>query len=222
VNGRRGDYESDPRSQYDIPPKSNANFAWVQHMIYHLNLTGRAGFILSNGSMSTNTNSEGAIRRKLIEADLIECMVALPPQLFSNTQIPVCLWFINRRKPAQRHGQTLFIDARGMGQMVNRTLRELTDDEMTRITSAHHAWRTGEGEYADAAGFCKSATLGEISGHGFVLTPGRYVGAADVEDDGEPFAEKMATLTAQLRDQFAESARLEGIIKENLARLGYD
>ena len=191
-------------------------------MIYHLNLTGRAGFILSNGSMSTNTNSEGAIRRKLIEADLIECMVALPPQLFSNTQIPVCLWFINRRKPAQRHGQTLFIDARGMGQMVNRTLRELTDDEMTRITSAYHAWRTGEGEYADAAGFCKSATLGEISGHGFVLTPGRYVGAADVEDDGEPFAEKMATLTAQLRDQFAESARLEGIIKENLARLGYD
>jgi len=217
-----GDYESDPRWQYDVPPKGNANFAWVQHMIYHLNLTGRAGFILSNGSMSTNTNSEGAIRRKLIEADLVGCMVALPPQLFSNTQIPVCLWFINRRKPAQRHGQTLFIDARSMGQMVNRTLRELTDDEMTRITSAYHAWRTGEGEYADAAGFCKSAMLDEISGHGFVLTPGRYVGAADVEDDGEPFAEKMATLTAQLRDQFAESARLEGIIKENLARLGYD
>jgi type I restriction enzyme M protein len=217
-----GDYETDPRWAYDVPPTGNANFAWVQHMIYHLNASGRAGFVLSNGSMSTNTNSEGAIRRKLIEADLIECMVALPPQLFSNTQIPVCLWFIARRKPAHRTGQTLFIDARAMGQMESRTLRALTDDEMGRITTAFHQWRAADGVYADEAGFCKSAALDDIREHGYVLTPGRYVGAAAVDDDGEPFPEVMARLTEQLRDQFTESARLEAVIRENLARLGYE
>jgi type I restriction enzyme M protein len=217
-----GDYDTDPRWQYGVPPTGNANFAWVQHIIHHLSVNGRAGFVLSNGSMSTNTTNEGNIRRNLIEADLIECMVALPPQLFSNTQIPVCLWFIARRKPAHRAGQTLFIDARAMGEMVNRTLRQLTDDEMKRITETYHQWRAAGGAYADEAGFCKSATLDDIREHDYVLTPGRYVGAAAVEDDGEPFPEVMARLTEQLREQFAESARLEAVIRQNLARLGYD
>jgi type I restriction enzyme M protein len=212
----------DPRWQYGIPPAGNANYAWVQHMIYHLSTHGRAGFVLSNGSMSTNTSSEGDIRRAIIEADLVDCMVALPPQLFFNTQIPACLWFINRRKPAHRQRQTLFIDARHMGTLINRTLRELSDDEIARITAAYHDWRTGDGDYADVPGFCKSATTDEIAGHGYVLTPGRYVGAADVADDGdEPFEEKMARLTATLTEQFAESARLEQVIRENFARLGY-
>jgi len=141
--------------------------------------------------------------------------------LFTNTQIPACLWFINQRKPEHRRGQTLFIDARQMGTLVNRTLRTLTNEEMAQIAATYHNWRTGEGEYADVPGFCKSAPLDEIAGHGFVLTPGRYVGAADVDDDGEPFAEKMERLTATLRDQFAESARLEQVISDNLRRLGY-
>ncbi len=226
----------DPRWRYGLPPAGNANYAWVQHIIYHLAVTGRAGFVLSNGSMSTNTATEGAIRRALVEADLIDCMVALPPQLFYNTQIPACLWFINRRKPDHRRGQTLFIDARALGYLVNRTLRDLTAEEIAGITATYHAWRApaltlnpspggeglAEGGYADQPGFCKSATLEEIAGHGYVLTPGRYVGAADIEDDGEPFAEKMTRLTATLSEQFAESARLEAIIRENLRRLGYE
>lgn len=212
----------DARWQFGTPPAGNANFAWVQHMIYHLSATGRAGFLLSNGSMSSNTGGEGAIRQAIVEADLVDCMVALPPQLFMSTQIPVCLWFINKRKPAARQGQTLFIDARQMGQMVDRTLRVLTDDEIARIAGTYHNWRTGEGDYADVAGFCKSAARDEIAGHGDVLTPGRYVGAAEVEDDGEPFEEKMARLTGTLWDQFAESARLEQAIRDNLAGLGYE
>jgi type I restriction enzyme M protein len=232
--------EGDARWSYGTPPAGNANYAWVQHIVYHLSSSGRAGFVLSNGSMSTNTASEGAIRRALVEADLIDCMVALPPQLFYNTQIPACLWFLNRRKPTHRRGQTLFIDARGLGYLLNRTLRDLHDDEIARITGTYRAWRTdaltpspsperslrslgegGELAYADVAGFCKSATLEEIAGHGYVLTPGRYVGAADAEADGEPFGEKMARLTATLEGQFAESARLEAVIRENLRRLGY-
>ncbi|HUN10238.1 MAG TPA: class I SAM-dependent DNA methyltransferase [Aggregatilineales bacterium] len=231
----------DPRWRYGLPPTGNANYAWVQHIIHHLSSSGRAGFVLSNGSMSTNTATEGAIRRALVEADLIDCMVALPPQLFYNTQIPACLWFINRRKPDHRRGQTLFIDARALGYLVNRTLRDLTAEEIAHITATYHQWRApaltlnpapergvplgeglAEGGYADQPGFCKSATLEEIAGHGYVLTPGRYVGAADAEDDGEPFGEKMTRLTATLSEQFAESARLEGIIRENLRRLGYE
>ncbi len=176
--------------------------------------------MLSNGSMSSNTSGEGAIRRAIVEADLVDCMVALPPQLFYNTQIPACLWFINPRKPEGRRGQTLFIDARNMGELISRTLRDLRDAELTRITATYHAWRTGEGDYQDVPGLCRSAALDEIAGHGYVLTPGRYVGAADVDDDGEPFAEKMERLTATLREQFAESARLERAISENLRRLG--
>ena len=214
--------EGDPRWQYGTPPTGNANYAWVQHMIYHLSSRGRAGFVLSNGSMSSNTSSEGDIRRAIVDADLVDCMVALPPQLFFNTQIPACLWFINRSKPAHRRQQTLFIDARTMGTLINRTLRELSDDEIARIAATYHNWRTGDGEYADAPGYCKSATTAEIAGHSYVLTPGRYVGAADVIGDGEPFQEKMARLTGTLNEQFTESARLEQVIRENLARLGYD
>lgn len=223
----------DQRWTFATPPVGNANFAWVQHMIYHLSTNGRAGLVLSNGSMSTNTRGEKEIRQKMIEADLVDCMVALPPQLFYNTQIPACLWFLNKAKPAHRRGQTLFIDARRMGYLLDRTLRDLSDDDIAQITRTYHLWRkdlnltlnpspSGEGLYADVAGFCKSATLEEIAGHGYVLTPGRYVGAADLDDDGEPFEEKMARLTATLREQFAESARLEQVITENLRRLGYD
>jgi type I restriction enzyme M protein len=152
----------------------------------------------------------------------VECMVALPPQLFYNTQIPACLWFLNKAKPAHRKGQTLFIDARRMGFLIDRTLRDLSDADIDQIAGTFHHWRTGADGYTDLPGFCKTATLDEIAGHGYVLTPGRYVGAADVEDDGEPFEEKMARLTATLQEQFAESARLEAVIRQNLSRLGYD
>ena len=212
----------DVRWKYGTPPPGNANFAWVQHIIHHLAPRGRAGFVLANGSMSTNTSSEGAIRQNIVQADLVDCMVALPPQLFYNTQIPACLWFLNRAKPAHRRGQTLFIDARSMGHLVSRVRRELEDDEIAHIASTYHDWLNPDSGYEDVPGFCKSASLEEIAGHGYVLTPGRYVGAAPTEDDGEPFEEKMARLTAELAAQFAESARLEGIIKENLRRLGYE
>lgn len=214
--------EDDPRWLFDTPPAGNANFAWVQHMIYHLSAKGRAGFVLSNGSMSTNTRGEKEIRQQMIEADLVDCMVALPPQLFYNTQIPACLWFLNKAKPAHRKGQTLFIDARRMGFMLDRTLRDLSDEEIEQIAGMYHVWRVGNGDYQDIPGFCRSATLDEIAGHGYVLTPGRYVGAADVEDDGEPFEEKMERLTTTLQEQFAESDRLERKIRDNLGRLGYD
>ena len=212
----------DIRWRYGVPPAGNANFAWVQHILHHLNARGRAGFVLANGSMSTNTSSEGAIRRAIIEADLVECMVALPPQLFYNTQIPACLWFLNKAKPEHRRGQTLFIDARDMGTLVSRVRRELDDDDIAHIAGTFQDWQRDEGSYEDVPGFCKSATLDEIAGHGFVLTPGRYVGAAAAEDDGEPFDEKMARLTAELAAQFEESARLEEEIRRNLERLGYE
>ena len=226
--------EDDARWRYGTPPTGNANYAWVQHIIHHLGTNGRAGFVLSNGSMSTNTSREGDIRRAIVDADLVDCMVALPPQLFYNTQIPACLWFLNKAKPDHRRGETLFIDARRMGYMLDRTLRDLSDEDIEKIAGTYHAWRNltpspspmdGEGSshdgYEDEAGFCKSATLDEIAGHGYVLTPGRYVGAPDIEDDGEPFEEKMERLTTTLAEQFAESARLEAIIKDNLHRLGF-
>lgn len=214
--------QDDPRWVYGVPPTGNANYAWVQHILYHLSATGRAGFVLSNGSMSTSTTQERAIREALVNADLIDCMVALPPQLFDNTQIPACLWFINRSKAPHRRGQTLFIDARSKGEMISRTQRALKEKEITEIAESYHNWRTGDDEYADIKGFCKSAALDEIAEHGYVLTPGRYVGAADVDDDGEPFTEKMERLTATLREQFAESTRLEQVIQENLTKLGFD
>lgn len=214
--------QDDPRWLFGVPPANNANFAWVQHIIYHLSTRGRAGFVLSNGSMSTSTRGEQEIRQRMIEADLVDCMVALPPQLFYNTQIPACLWFLNGAKPAHRQGQTLFIDARRMGYLIDRTLRDLSDEEIAQIAGTYHLWRVGNGDYQDIPGFCKSATLDEIAGHGYALTPGRYVGAADVDDDGEPFEEKMARLTTTLQEQFAECARLEQVIRDNLARLGYE
>jgi len=257
--------DDDVRWQFGVPPKGNANFAWVQHFIHHLSPQGMAGFVLANGSMSSNQSGEGEIRRALIEADLVDCMVALPGQLFYSTQIPVCLWFLTKskapsppaplppageggRRPGEGRGvsrgidrrqQTLFIDARKLGTLIDRVHRELTNADLEKITSTYHAWRGdvlpspasgrgagGEGAataaaYADIPGFCKSATTAEIAAHGHVLTPGRYVGAETVEDDGDPFEEKMPHLVAELHDQFAESAKLEQAIKANLRGLGY-
>jgi len=213
----------DVRWKYGVPPKGNANFAWVQHFVHHLSPKGRAGFVLANGSMSSNQSGEGDIRQALIEADLVECMVALPGQLFYSTQIPACLWFLSRHKPPHRAKQTLFIDARKLGVLIDRVHRDLTDDDIQRIGSTARAWR-GEkdaGKYKDVAGFCKSAKTSEIAEHGHVLTPGRYVGAEEVEDDDEPFEEKMKRLTGQLYEQFAESRKLEKAIRSNLEGLGY-
>ena len=217
----------DKRWQYGAPPAGNANFAWVQHIVHHLAPAGVAGFVLANGSMSSNQSGEGEIRKSLIEADLVDCMVALPGQLFYSTQIPACLWFLARdRKNGKfrdRRGHVLFIDARKLGPLVDRTHRELTDEDIARIAGTYHAWR-GEkeaGEYADVPGFCKSAPLEEVRKHGHVLTPGRYVGAEAQEDDGEPFEEKMQRLTATLREQQAEAAKLDAAIAANLKELGY-
>jgi type I restriction enzyme M protein len=219
--------ESDIRWRFGVPPKSNANFAWVQHFIHHLAPQGFAGFVLANGSMSSQQSGEGEIRKNIIEADLVDCMVALPGQLFYSTQIPVCLWFLTRAKNAgrwrDRRGETLFIDARNLGTLVDRVHRELSDADITRIVGTYHAWR-GEpnaGTYADVAGFCKSATLDDIRGHGHVLTPGRYVGAAAVVDDGEPFDEKMTRLAGQWRAQQATAAELDAKIAANLRELGF-
>ena len=219
--------QDDKRWQYGVPPKGNANFAWVQHMAHHLAPNGIAGFVLANGSMSSNQSGEGEIRKGLIEAGLVDCMVALPGQLFYSTQIPACLWFLARDRRGGRHrdrqGEVLFVDARKMGRMADRTHRELTDDDIARIAGAYHAWRGEEdaGVYADVPGFCKSAALEEVRKHGHVLTPGRYVGAEAQEDDGEPFEEKMTRLAAQWREQQAEAAKLDAAIEENLARLGF-
>jgi len=222
--------DDDVRWRFGVPPKGNANFAWVQHFIHHLAPTGQAGFVLANGSMSSNQSGEGDIRRALIEADLVDCMVAMPGQLFYSTQIPVCLWFLAKSKAADpkrgfrdRRQHTLFIDARKMGTLIDRVHRELTDADLQKITATYHAWRGDQdtGDYADIPGFCKSASTAEISSHGHVLTPGRYVGAEAVEDDGEPFEEKMSRLVAELNAQFAESAKLEQAIKANLRGLGY-
>jgi len=238
----------DKRWIYGVPPAGNANFAWVQHFIHHLAPTGLAGFVLANGSMSSNQSGEGEIRKAIIEADLVDCMVALPGQLFYSTQIPVCLWFLARDKSGRhsqvrhsgesrnperfrdRRGHTLFIDARKLGTMADRTHRELTDADIAKIAGTYHAWRCDHrhsgksrnpGEYKDIPGFCKSATLDDIRKHGHVLTPGRYVGAEAAEDDGEPFEEKMKRLTATLREQQAEAAKLDAAIAANLKELGY-
>jgi type I restriction enzyme M protein len=219
--------DDDVRWKYGTPPKGNANFAWVQHFIHHLAPDGFAGFVLANGSMSSNQSGEGDIRKAIIEADLVDCMVALPGQLFYSTQIPVCLWFLAKNKHngkrRDRRKETLFIDARKLGTLIDRVHRELTDADIARIAGTYHAWRSDKdaGKYEDIAGFCKSATAADIAAHGHVLTPGRYVGAEEVEDDGEPFEEKMARLVAELRGQFAESAKLEKLIKANLGGLGY-
>ncbi len=217
----------DKRWVYGPPPAGNANFAWVEHFIWHLAPTGLAGFVLANGSMSSNQSGEGEIRRNIIEADLVDCMIALPGQLFYSTQIPVCLWFLARSKKngrfRDRRGETLFIDARKMGALTDRVHRELSDADVAKIAGTYHAWRGDKdaGTYADIPGFCKAAALEDIRKHGHVLTPGRYVGAEAVEDDGEPFEEKMARLAATLRQQQGEAASLDAAITSNLRELGY-
>lgn len=210
----------DPRWAYGIPPKGNANYAWIQHMIYHLSPNGRMGFVLANGSMSSSqTNSEIEIRKAIIEADLVEAMVALPDKLFTNVELSACIWFLNRNK--KRKGEVLFIDARQIGYMKDRVLRDFTADDIAKIADTFHTWQKSDG-YENQAAFCKSATLEEIKDNDFVLTPGRYVGTAEQEDDGVPFAEKMQNLTALLKEQFAKSAELEAEIKKNLGGLGYE
>jgi len=219
--------KDDARWKYGTPPRGNANYAWVQNFIHHLSKKGITGFVLANGSMSTNQSGEGEIRKNIIEADLVDCMIALPGQLFYGTQIPACLWFVSRSKGngkfRDRRKETLFIDARKKGVLIDRVHRKLTDEDIAKIAGTYHAWR-GEkdaGKYEDIPGFCYSAKREEIEKHGFVLTPGRYVGAEEVEDDGEPFDEKMNRLTAQLEEQFSESSKLEKLIKQNLRRLGH-
>lgn len=215
-------------SGYGIPPVGNANYAWILHMLWHLAPSGVAGFVLANGSMSTSITSEAEIREKLVEKDHVDCIVTLPGQLFYSTPIPVCLWFITKNKAAKGHrdrrGEILFIDARKMGHMVDRTHRELSDEDIERIAGTYHAWR-GEadaGEYEDVQGFCKAAKIEEIRKHEYILTPGRYVGIEEVEDDGEPFEEKMERLTGGLAEMFAKSRKLEEEIRKNLAAIGFE
>jgi type I restriction enzyme M protein len=219
-----GSLEGDQRWVYGMPPQGNANYAWLQHMLYHLKSNGRAGIVLANGSMSSNQNNEGDIRRKMIEADVVECMVALPGQLFFNTQIPACLWFLTKQKTL-RKGEILFIDARKLGSMINRVQIEFSDADIQKIAETVHAWR-GDGEvvkaYSDIAGFCRSVTLNEIAEHGCVLTPGRYVGAETLEDDDETFAEKMQKLTEILGKQMSMGAELDTLIRQKLGGLGYE
>jgi type I restriction enzyme M protein len=219
--------KDDKRWEFGTPPAGNANFAWVQHFIHHLARTGLAGFVLANGSMSSNQSGEGEIRKAIVEDDLVDCMVSMPGQLFYSTQIPVCLWFLTRNKSngrfRKRTGETLFIDARKLGSMIDRVHRELTEEDIQRISDTYHAWRGDKsaGNYEDIPGFCKSATLDDIRHHNHILTPGRYVGAAEVEDDGEPFEEKMARLTSALREQSAQAEKLDQIIWANLEDIGY-
>ena len=229
-----GKLEGDARWKYGTPPAGNANYGWIQHMLHHLSDNGSMGLLLANGSMSSNTNNEGEIRKSLIlgntennvPGDLIECMVALPGQLFTNTQIPACIWFLTKNKKGgngkrDRRGETLFIDARNLGFMKDRVLRDFEPKDIRKIADTFHAWQHGEG-YEDEKGFCYSASIDDLKKHDFVLTPGRYVGAADTEEDSEPFPEKMQRLIVQLKSRFEESARLEKAIKDNLEGIGYE
>jgi len=221
-----GSLEGDPRWVHGDPPQGNANYAWLQHMLHHLKPTGRAGIVLANGSMSSSQNNEGQIRAAMVDADVVEVMIALPGQLFFNTQIPACLWFLVKQKQ-QRKGEVLFIDARKLGKMISRVQTELNDEAIARIGETVAAWR-GEVEagasitgYQDQPGFCRSVPLAEIAQHGHVLTPGRYVGAEAVEDDDEAFADKMQKLTEQLGEQMAKGAELDALIRRKLGGLGY-
>lgn len=221
---------SGDRWQYGVPPAGNANFAWVQHFIHHLAPHGYAGFVLANGALSSQQSGEGDIRRAIVEADLVDCIVSLPGQLFFTTQIPVCLWFLTRDKSnglvrdtklRNRRRETLFIDARSLGAMESRTLKVLTDDDIARVAGTYHAWRETGGRYSDVAGFAKSATTEEIAAQGFVLTPGRYVGAVKAEAEEEPFETRMGRLTAGLREQMVEGAKLDELIRRSLSGVGH-
>jgi type I restriction enzyme M protein len=210
------------------PPDQNANYGWIQHFIHHLAPDGRAGFVMANGSLTSNTNGEGDIRRRIVEADLVDCIVSLPGQLFFTTGIPVCLWFVDRNKASSgerdRRGETLFIDARTMGRKISRTQIELSSEEIERIARIYHAWRGQPevGEYANEPGFCNSATLAEIAPAGFALTPGRYVGAAFEEEDEQAFEQRMSELVAQLREDFEKSERLAREVKRALSAVRYE
>ena len=210
--------QDDIRWRYGLPPKGNANYGWIQHMIHHLSPKGTAGFVLANGSMSSQSSGEGEIRKKLLEADLVDCIVTLPSQLFFNTGIPACLWFVSRDR-TNRSGKTLFVDGRNLGKMITRRNRELTPEDIASVATAYHNFKTQNGEYQDVPGFAKVATLDEIKEHDYVLTPGRYVGSEEVEEDDEAFAEKMERLTAELHEQFAKSHELEAKIKANLEKI---
>ena len=216
----------DRRWQYGTPPRGNANFAWMQHMVYHLSPNGVAGIVLANGSMSSNQSNEGEIRKNLIENNLVDCMIALPGQLFYSTQIPVCIWVLARNRNGSdghtdRRGKILFIDARKLGRMVDRTHRELIDDDVKRVANTYHAWCDRNGKYEDIAGFCKSTSIEDVRKHGYMLTPGRYVGVEAAKDDGEPFQEKMTRLSAQWREQSKEARTLDEEIERNLVWLGF-
>ncbi|NMC29817.1 MAG: SAM-dependent DNA methyltransferase [Pelolinea sp.] len=216
----------DIRWKYGLPPVGNANYAWLQHFIHKLSPIGTAGIVLANGSMNSNTGGEGEIRKNMIEANIVDCMVALPAQLFYNTMIPACLWFLARdrtnHKFRNRSNELLFIDARKLGTMINRRNKEFTNEDIAKIAGTYHAWR-GEGDvYEDIPGFCKAATLGEVRANNYVLMPGRYVGTEEAEDDGIPFEEKMNALTTQLAEQFARGNELQQRIRKNLKRIGYE
>lgn len=217
----------DVRWAYGIPPAGNANYAWLQHMIYHLSPNGVAGVVLANGSLSSNTSNEGEIRKNILEADLVDCIVALPDKLFYTTGIPACLWILNRNKKGNekyrnREHEILFIDARQLGELIDRRHRELSEDDINKIADTYHQWRNQDGKYEDIKGFCKSATLEEIRKHEYVLTPGRYVGIEELEDDGVPFEEKMESLTSELAKLFTKSRQLEEEIRKNLEGIGYE
>ena len=217
----------DVRWKFGIPPAGNANYAWLQHMVYHLAPNGVAGIVLANGSLSTNTSNEGEIRKNLLEGDMVDAIVALPDKLFYSTGIPVSLWILNRNKKdnpkyRSREHEVLFIDARQLGEMIDRRHRELTEEDISKISETYHEWRNIDGEYEDIKGFCKSASIEDIREHEYVLTPGRYVGIEDIEDDGIPFDEKMESMTAELAELFAKSRKLEDEIRKNLGGIGYE
>jgi type I restriction enzyme M protein len=215
----------DARWQYGTPPAGNANYAWLQHILWHLKPSGTAGVVLANGSMSSAQSGEDVIRRNMVEGDVVDCMVALPGQLFYSTQIPACLWFLacdkRNGKFRDRRGEVLFIDARKLGHLVDRTRREFSDEDVSKIAGAYHAWREGK-NYTDGAGFCKSTTSEEIRANGYILTPGRYVGAADIEDDDVPFVDRIRSLKATLENQFVRSDFLTTTIRQKLADIGPD
>lgn len=217
--------QKDPRWHYGTPPASSANFAWLQHMIYHLSPKGVMACVLANGSLSSQTNSEGDIRKALVENDLVDCIVALPKQLFYNTGIPACIWFISRKRAGngdrKRTGEILFIDTSEIGYMEDRTHRAFRDDDIAKIAGTYHEWRTRDGKYEDVKGLCKSATLQEIAKHNFVLTPGRYVGIKEEKDDGIPFEKKIKELTKKLAEQMAEEKKLDKEVKKQLKNIGF-
>lgn len=217
----------DVRWKYGTPPEGNANYAWLEHMVYHLSPNGCAGIVLANGALSSNTSNEGVIRKNLVDAKLVDAIVALPDKLFYSTGIPVSLWILNRNKKdnpkfRSREDEILFIDARNLGEMVDRRHRELSDEDIKKIAETYHNYRNINGKYEDIQGFCKAAKIEEIREHEYVLTPGRYVGIEEAEDDGIPFEEKMEALTSELGELFAKSRRLEDEIRKNLGGIGYE